>query len=167
MPESHAEEVKGMLPCFVRVILCVFLSAVLLKASDPVVGTWTLDQKQSVFRPGPPPKSQTRVYRQSEAGITATVVTVASDGQATTVEYPVNNDGHARQVTGAAQIDAIEMHRVSDRKSVSTLLHAGREIARTVREVSDDGQTLTILVDSVTGGETVHNVSVYHRLSAR
>lgn len=147
----------------IGVVLLIGLLSLPLKASDPIVGTWVLDVKKSTFHPGPPPRSQTRVYRESAEGIIATVVTLGDDGRSTTVEYPVNYDGQTHPVTGSSEIDQIEMKRVSPARAESTLLHAGRVIATVVREVTGSN-TLVITSEGLgDNGTPVRNVSVYTR----
>ena len=139
-------------------IFCV----VPLWAADAVIGTWVLDVKGSVYSPGPPPRSQTRVYRESAEGITATVVTVNPDGKATTVEYPVNYDGQAHAVSGSPDIDVIKMIKVDNYRSESSLMHAGKVLAKAVREVSANMLTITY-EGTATDGGSVKNISRYKR----
>jgi hypothetical protein len=147
-----------------RALLLMTATSLALCAADPIVGTWVLDGKKSIFRPGPAPRSQTRVYRQSEGGITATVVTVGLDGKVTTVEYPVNYDGRSYAVAGSPDFDAIQMTQVTERRSESALLHGGKVLARSVREVSQDGTTLTITYEGTTSeGDAFKNVSLYEK----
>jgi hypothetical protein len=147
-----------------RVAVLLLISAASMWGADPLVGTWVLNTKKSVYKPGPAPKSQTRVYREDNEGITATVVTVGADGKATTVEYPVNYDGLLHPVTGSADMDSIKMSRVTVQQSESTILHAGKVIATTVRMVSGDGMTLTITFNgSAENGDPIRNVQVYDR----
>ena len=147
-----------------RVALLMLVSAASIWCADPLVGTWVLNAKKSVYKPGPPPRSQTRVYREDKDGITATVVTVGADGKSTTVEYPLNYDGLLHPVTGSADMDSIKMAQVTPQRSESTILHAGRVIASTVRMVSGDGATLTITFNSTAeNGDPIRNVQVYDR----
>ena len=89
-------------------------------------------------------------------------------GDTYTVEYPVNYDGHSHRVTGSTDFDAIEMTRVSPLRAESILMHAGHEIGRATREVSADGQTLTIDTERTSSsGEKVHNRLAYHRQTNR
>jgi hypothetical protein len=147
-----------------RVALVLLVSVASLWGADPLVGTWVLDAKKSVYKPGPAPKSQTRVYREDKDGITATVITVGADGKVTTVEYPLNYDGLLHPVTGSADMDSIKMARVTTQRSESTIMHAGRVIATTERMVSGDGKTLTITFKSAAeNGDPIRNVQVYDR----
>ena len=145
-----------------RLVIWGLVSALGLSAADAVIGTWVLDVKKSDYRPGPPPKSQTRVYRESAEGITATVVTVNASGKVTTAEYPVNYDGHPHAVTGSTDIDVIQMTKISNSRAESILMHAGKVLAKAVREVS--GATLTITYEGkAADGETIKNLSRYDR----
>lgn len=147
-----------------RAAVVGILSAGWLCAADPMVGTWVLNAKKSVYKPGPMPKNQTRVYRQENGGIVGTVVTVAADGKITTVEYPMNYDGLPHPVAGSPDMDSIKMVQVTTQRSESTILHAGRVMATTVRMVSGDGQTLTITFNSTAeNGDPIRNVQVYDR----
>jgi hypothetical protein len=147
-----------------RVALLMLVSAAGVWGADPMVGTWVLNTKKSVFKPGPAPRSQTRVYREDKDGIIGTVVTVAADGKVTTVEYPVNYDGLLHPVAGSPDMDSIKMVQVTTQRSESTIMHAGRPMATTVRMVSGDGMTLTITFNSTDeNGEPVRNTQVYDR----
>jgi hypothetical protein len=157
-----------MLQSFGRMLGLAGILVAALQAADPAVGTWILDLKKSSFSPGPPPKSETRVYRESAEGITATAITTTVKGDTYTVEYPVNYDGHSHRVTGSTDFDAIEMTRVSQLRAESILMHAGHEIGRATREVSADGQTLIIDTERTSSsGEKVHNRLAYHRQTNR
>lgn len=147
-----------------RTALLTLVSATSMWGADPLVGTWVLNTKKSVYKPGPAPKSQTRVYREDKDGITATVVTISADGKITTVEYPVNYDGLLHPVAGSPDMDSIKMSRLTTQQSEATIMHAGRVMATTVRMVSGDGQTLTITFKgSAENGDSVRNVQVYDR----
>jgi hypothetical protein len=147
-----------------RVALLMLVFAASVWAADPMVGTWVLNAKKSAFKPGPAPRSQTRVYREAQGGIIGTVVTVAADGKVTTVEYPLNYDGLPHPVAGSPDMDSIKMVQVTTQRSESTILHAGRVMATTVRMVSGDGQTLTITFNSTAeNGDPIRNSQVYDR----
>jgi hypothetical protein len=147
-----------------RLLLLAALTAQALLAADDLVGTWVLNLKLSKYRPGPPPMSQTRVYRSGPGGIIASVVTVTAEGKTTTAEFAENYDGQVHPVTGSLDYDGIKMRRVNNFESESELMHAGKVIVKTTRTVSADGKTLTIKFDSVaTNGSPVHNVVVYDR----
>src|SRR5579864_299503 len=81
-------------------------------ATDPVLGTWKLNVAKSKYLPGPPPRSQTRIYEAVSDGIKAKVTTVTQDGQTIVEEYPSNSDGREQTVTGAPDKDGIVMTKV-------------------------------------------------------
>jgi len=67
--------------------------------ADPVVGTWELDTTASTFAPGPPPKSEIRLYEPE--GIKATVVTIYADGRRSIFEYATSHNDVIAAVTGS------------------------------------------------------------------
>ena len=149
---------------FRRATLLMVVCAAGMLGADPGVGTWVLNLKKSVYRAGAVPKSQTRTYRESADGIIATIVTVSAEGESSTVEFPVKYDGQARPVTGSNSIDAIKMSRGDRKQLKSQLMERGKQVATTVRELSEDGNTLTITYDgTATDGSPVHYVSVFDR----
>ena len=126
----------------IGVALCGIASVVW--ASDPVLGKWKLNVDKSTYLPGPPPKSQTRVYEATGTGIKVTIRTVTADGQVNVVEHPVNYDGKEQPVTGSRQSDAIELQRIDEYTSESVMKHASKVIGTNRRVVAKDGKTMTI-----------------------
>lgn len=147
-------------------LLFVLLGAVsILQAADPIIGTWQLNVAKSRYDPGPPPKSQTRIYTQDKTGIKAISITVYKNGNTDTVHYPSDYDGKEHPVAGSPDTDGIVMKRVDDYTAESNLLHAGKVIGSTRRSVSRDGKTLTITYKGVgPGGEQVSNTTLYERV---
>jgi hypothetical protein len=139
------------------------LSAVLTLAADPLIGTWKLNVSNSKFNPGPPPRSQTRTYEETPAGIKVTVTTTNADGKKTTVEFPAIYDGKTYPVKGPGPIDALTLVRINNFQSRATLKHAGKTIATAERTLSQDGAVLTISYQESDGEHPVDNVSVYSK----
>lgn len=83
-----------------------------INEADPVVGTWELDVTASTFDPGPPPKSELRVYEPEHEGIKATVVTTYADGRRSIFEYITSYNDVIAAVTGSDTSDAIRMRKV-------------------------------------------------------
>jgi hypothetical protein len=52
--------------CALALILPLTVRA---QSGDPSLGTWQLNVAKSKFEPGPAPKSETRTYAQTPAGI--------------------------------------------------------------------------------------------------
>jgi hypothetical protein len=129
---------------------------------DPVVGTWELDTTASTFAPGPPPKSEIRLYEPEHEGIKATVVTIYADGRRSIFEYVTSYNDVIAAVTGSDTSDAIRMRKVDTFTAEAELSLAGRNVGRTRRVISQDGQTMTIELHR-TAPVVVNNVTVYRR----
>lgn len=129
---------------------------------DPIVGTWDLDLAASTFKPGPPPKSELRVYETEHEGIKATVVTIYADGRKTAFEYVTSYNDVMATVTGSQTSDAIRMRKVDANTSEAVLLLGGRIVGRTRRVISADGRTMTITLNRELP-VVVANVTVYRR----
>jgi hypothetical protein len=140
-------------------LLLLFSVALAVRAADPVLGTWHLDVAKSRYDPGPPPKSQTRIYREEGGAVKAVVTTVYKNGNSETVYYPANYDGKEHPVEGSPDTDGILMKRIDDYTAESTLTHAGHTIGTARRTVSRDGQTMTITFK----GSEVNNTAYYEK----
>jgi hypothetical protein len=129
---------------------------------DPVVGTWELDIAASTFAPGPPPKSEIRVYEPEHEGIKATVVTTYADGRRIIFEYVTSYNDVIAAVTGSDTSDAIRMRKVDAFTAEAELSLAGRIVGGTRRVISRDGQRMTIELHR-DAPVVVNNVTVYRR----
>jgi hypothetical protein len=130
--------------------LPVAASAQGVSGEDPLLGTWRLNVSQSRYRPGPPPKSQTRTYEKYRDGIRATVRTVEADGRSVTVQSVFDYDKQEHPVTGSEDVDVIVVTRVDAFTHEATLLHAGRPIGTLRRVISADGKRMTVFDQRVT-----------------
>jgi hypothetical protein len=92
-----------------RLVLVTLLGVVIAFCADPLIGTWRLNIANSKFNPGPPPRSQTRAYETTSAGIKVTVLTTDAQGRTTTVEFPAMYDGKTYPVKGEGLIDALAL----------------------------------------------------------
>ena len=124
-----------------RLVMITLCCAAAVWAADAAVGTWKLNLAKSKYRPGPPPRSQTRVYREAPDGVKATVTTVNPDGEMYIEEYPSNYDGVEHAVKGDPYLDGIIMKKVDDFTAESTLIHGEVVIGTAKRTVSPDGKT--------------------------
>jgi hypothetical protein len=129
---------------------------------DPIVGTWDLDLAASSFKPGPPPKSELRVYEPEHEGIKATVVTVYADGRKTAFEYLTSYNDVTATVTGSETSDSVRMRKVDANTAEAVLSLGGKIVGRTRRVVSADGRTMTITLNR-DFPVAVTNVTVYRR----
>ena len=146
---------------FSLIVLCCLHSNVW--AADPVLGIWNLNVAKSTYKPGPAPKSQTRIYEAHPEGIKVTIKTIHADGKSTSVEHPVNYDGKEHPITGSSQSDAIVLEKVDEYTSEATLKHAGKVIGTNRRSISKDRQTMTITYEGADQRGAVKNTAVYDK----
>lgn len=123
-------------------------------ATDPVVGTWTLDVAKSKFSEGHALKSQTRMYSQSADGITLNMKTVGADGKETTTQTTYHLDGKDYPITGSPQYDTLSAKQINPKTASFTLKKGGKTVGTTRRTVSKDGKTLTA-TDKMAGSTAV------------
>lgn len=109
-----------------------------------LLGTWTLNLAKSKYSPGPPPRSQQRVYEVHADGIKVTLNIVDARGRPTTIQYTANYDGVEYPVSGSSDYNMITLRKIDDRTAEATLSHADRAFGVARRSISDDGNTLTI-----------------------
>ena len=117
-------------------------------AVDPVIGTWKLNVAKSKFGSSHVLKSQTRIYSQSDKGITIEMKSVSADGKDMTTIATYQFDGKDYPVTGAAEYDSLSGRQIDANTAEFTLKKAGKTVATTRRTVSKDGKILTATADS-------------------
>lgn len=132
-----------------------------VSVEDPLLGIWHLNVSQSKYKPGPPPKSQTRTYEIHRFGIRATVKTIHADGRSTTVQSVYDYDKQEHPVTGSEEVDAIVVKRVNAYTHEATLSHAGHVIGTFRRVISKDGKQMTVTLQR--RAPEVDNVEVYEK----
>jgi hypothetical protein len=116
-----------------------------LWSSDPAVGTWRLNVQKSRFLPGPAFKSETRTYEEQKDGVKVTIRTVDGNGREVTSTYLTTPDGQQHVVSGSGgPADSVGLKRIDDFTAESTLMHAGKEIAKTTRVIDPEGKTMRI-----------------------
>ncbi|MEA3150117.1 MAG: hypothetical protein QOD56_1056 [Gammaproteobacteria bacterium] len=133
-------------------------------ASDPVIGTWTLNLAKSKFSPGPAPKSQTRTYAADSDGVSLTFNGVAADGSPVFGESTFKYDNKAYPISGSPDYDAISLQRVNDNTVKSTMMKTGKKVGSTTRTVSAHGKVLTLATKaSDVNGKPYENIGVYDK----
>jgi len=132
--------------------------------NDLVLGTWILNLEKSSYKPGPPPKSQKRTYQAHPKGVKATITTVDAEGVSSTAEYVADYDSLEYPLSGSAQVDAIQLKRISAYAAEATLRHARKVIGTARRVISEDGKTMTItFVGTDAKGRQVNNLAVFDK----
>lgn len=136
-----------------QVLTNVFLGALLMIGNaviaagsdiDPVVGTWKLNLAKSTFAGVPAYRSQIRTYSQSGRDITLKMITVGEGGKETTTQATYKLNGKDYPSMGNPDFDSLSGVQIDTNTVEFTLKRAGKQVGKIRREVSKDGQTLTI-----------------------
>ena len=133
-------------------------------ASDPVVGTWQLNNSESTFTAGPALKSQTRTYSQSGQSITLVMKTVGADGKEVTIQTTYQLDGKDYPITGTPDYETLSAQQVDSNTAKFTFKKGGKVVGTSSRTVSKDGKTLTSKIKVTTAkGEKSESVTVFDK----
>ena len=128
-----------------------------------LIGTWRLNVAKSKYSPGPPLRSETRVYTKQTDGVKGVVSRVYSDGRSERFEY-MANFGKDMMVTGIPEYDSVTLRKIDDLTSDAVLSHAGTVYGVARRVIGADGKTMTITFDRKSSETPVHNVAVYDKV---
>lgn len=109
---------------------------------DPVVGTWKLNTAKSSG--ANVPKSETRTYTDSGAGLTIHYQRVMADGKAISVQVTYKTDAKDYPVTGSPAYDSVSARRIASNTVEITQKLKGKVVGNTMRSLSRDGKTLTL-----------------------
>ena len=157
---------RSLLPGIVAAILVTApLVAQFRETAEPppqLIGTWRLVVAKSKYTPGPPPRSETRVYRRQSDGVHGVVTRVLADGRTEKFEY-LANFGKDIVVTGIPDYDTVTLRKVDELTSDAVLSHAGNVYGVARRAVAQDGRSMTITFDRKGDDRRIHNVAVYEK----
>ena len=128
-----------------------------------LLGTWRLNVTKSKYSPGPPLRSEMRVYTRSADGVKGVVSRVYADGRAERFEY-MANFGKDIMVTGIPDYDSVTLRKVDDLTSDAVLSHAGNVYGVARRTIAADGRTMTITFDRKSQDMRIHNVALYEKV---
>ena len=129
-----------------------------------VIGTWELDVAKSTFRPGPPPKSWTRVYEASGENVKYTDSTVAADGKVDVSGWTGTYDGKDYPAPGSPDFDAQAVKASNPFRATFTLKKAGKVVGSGTRVISRDGKVMTIRLKLTNAkGQTFNSVRVFEK----
>jgi hypothetical protein len=139
----------------------------LMAQTNPFIGTWKLNVAKSKSEPGPVPKSQTRTVVADGDGTKYTFEGVRADGTAISYSFTVKYDGKDYPITGSGApgaADSIAIKRVGTNKAEATLKKDGKEVGKSVTEVSKDGTVSTVKSKGKTpDGKDYSTDSVYDK----
>jgi hypothetical protein len=155
-----------------RLVLRVLLASCMLVAAsmagaaaptDPLIGTWVMDPAKSTFKPGPPMKSQTRVFTSFPDGTQMIVTVVPGEGAAYKGEATYRLDGKDYPLSGVAGIDTISMALAGELKVMGTAKLKGEQVGRFNFTVSPDRKTMTLYFKSLVEERPSENTMVFSR----
>src|SRR6266702_4606957 len=127
-----------------RKILCTLVLlafATPLLASDPFVGTWTLNSAKTKYTMGTPPKNVTIVVEDQGTNLQVTVTGTNSDGSPISVKYMVPVKGGMGTVQ-EGDFDSISAKQISSHVRENSYMKGGKEIRSRRMVVSEDGKTM-------------------------
>lgn len=147
--------------------------------SDPGVGIWRLNLEKSRF-PGAPPQMEVRRYWVRDDGfLVGLAVSIDAQGNPGFVQFAAKDDGRDYPEYNAPTLAEFQAtgtptpimyaQRSRDRHTADvTLKRDGRVTTAGTRTVSEDGQTMTIVLSATSpAGETVTTVRVFDRVQGR
>lgn len=117
------------------------LSAALIAAHNPFIGTWTLNVARCKYTVGQPPKELTVTFQQDGVKIKRTAVGTESDG--TPVKEEDSRAWDGKYHTFDPPIIMVAVTRVGDRTLDVKVKQNGKIIDRSTMIVSPDGKTMT------------------------
>ena len=133
------------------------------EAPPQLIGSWRLNVAKSKYSPGPPLRSETRVYTKGADGVKGVVSRVYGDGRSERFEY-LANFGKDMMVTGIEEYDSVTLRKIDDLSSDAVLSHAGTVYGVARRVIAPDGKTMTITFDRTSTETPVHNVAFYDKV---
>lgn len=135
------------------------------ESQNAAIGTWKQSLGKSKYSPGPVPTIPTTVKIESEeGGEKLSVDGVGADGKATSYAYTVKYDGTPTPVTGSPYGDMVAFKKKNDREVAQTYTRNGKVSRTSMRTVSKDGRTMTIVSKGTTAnGQQYNNVSVLEK----
>ncbi|NYF91298.1 hypothetical protein RBB79_16875 [Tunturiibacter empetritectus] len=149
-----------------RKILCALVLlafATPLLASDPFVGTWTLNSAKTKYTTGTAPKNVTLVIEEQGDSLQVTGTGTTGDGSPISVKYTVPIKGGAGTVQ-QGDFDGVSSKLVSSHSRINTFTKGGKEIRKRHTVVSSDGKTLSTTVKGVGwDGKPTAGLDVYDK----
>jgi hypothetical protein len=131
--------------------------------SDPFAGTWVLDPRRCRYESRPAPEHATYTILPDGEGYLVIMEWRDPSGTHNTSSYSAVPDGQRRPHPDAG-IDQTSMTRVDARRLDSASFKDGRAVHRARRDLSEDGQELSITqIFRGADGETRTDYAVYLR----
>jgi hypothetical protein len=114
------------------------------QATDPVIGTWTLNVAKSTFTPGPAFKSGTVTFKAAGQSLHVVADIVDGAGAKSHADYTAAYDGKDHPIKGLDTVDTVTLKKIDANTSERTDKKAGKVVQTYLRKVADDGKTMTV-----------------------
>jgi hypothetical protein len=146
-------------------VILLFAAAATTQDHDPVIGAWELDVAKSSFDPGPPLKSQRRVYEETASGVKFTLTGISAAGRPMRVEYTAPYDGRDYPLNGSPSVNSVALTRI-DRLHVDAVEKKdGTPKFHVTRVISPDENTMTVTsIGTNAKGTKIKNVLFFRRV---
>lgn len=119
--------------------LVLLAASMAAAAADPFDGRWQLNRVNSMFDPGPGPKSMVRTQSIKDDTYTVSSEIVEEDGSSRTLTYSAKIDGNDHPMTGSVNADSISFKRVDARTLEYTQKKGGKVVVSGKHTISVDG----------------------------
>jgi hypothetical protein len=149
-----------------RALLGVLLLAAPLtaQAADPMTGKWVLNVTNSMYDPGPPPKSQVRTQKVEGDTYDVSFEVTGADGATRQVQYTAKLDGSDYPITGVPNADTIAVKRIDARTLEFTAKQAGKTTTTGKHRISEDGTELEVSMKGTNEkGEEFNDLAVFDK----
>jgi len=147
-----------------------FIAASLVSgATDPFVGTWTLNAHKSRYPPGTCPKRMVIRMESAGEGVHYRSETTFANGVSASSEYTADYAGAESIVTGSKGLmPPVSLRRLDTRTVQASYVRALKPVATSRRVVSKDGRIMTITTTSKDKDSiVVTTVGVYEKASTK
>jgi hypothetical protein len=168
-------DMRWRLPAALGLLLSAGVDSVVAqpapKNADPFIGTWVLNRAMSTFEPGPAPQRRITTFEMvgdALRHVTRTSSTFRTEsagdglGGTDTVEYTARFDGKDYPITNSV-LSTVSIKRIDARTVERTGKIGGQIVETSTREVSPDGQRLTITTKGVNDGTEYSSVQIFDR----
>jgi hypothetical protein len=149
----------------VAAALCTLLSlsAAAAADSDPFIGTWTLDTRNSRYDAGELPQAMQIIIEAQDNAVHYRSETRFASGRTTTAEYTADYQEQLAPVQGDhGMLLPVTVKRLNARTQLVSYVSGLQVVATSTRSVSADGRRLTITtISKDSSGQQHTNIGIY------
>ncbi len=143
-------------------VLCLLGLSASFAAENPNMGTWKLNEAKSKI-PAGMGKNTTVVYEAAGDDVKVVIDGTNASGAPIHNEWTGKFDGKDYPVTGDPNVDTRSLKMVNERTLDLTVKKDGKVITHGKIEVSKDGKTRTVDVETTVNGKKVSAKMVYDK----